>query len=90
MATEFIRIHNKVVALDSIGYIDFLDSGRSMVFVPGLSPEKQMITVDETETRRLRDFFDARMMAAGKPTGISAHSGPAIEERRVPDFSRRG
>ena len=84
MATEFIRIHNKVVALDSIAYIDFLDSGRSMVFVPGMSTEKQMISVDEAETRRLRDFFDARVLPLGKPALA------AKEEPVAPDFSRRG
>jgi len=56
---QFIRVNNKFVRLDAIGYVDFLDSGRAMIHVPGLTPEKQNITVDPEETRRLRAFFEA-------------------------------
>ncbi len=85
MATDFIRIHNKIIALDSIGYVDFLDSGRSMIFIPGMSTEKQHISVDEGETRRLREFFDARALPLSKGT-----AAPAPAESPAPDFSRRG
>ena len=84
MATEFIRVHNKIIALDSIGYIDFLDSGRSMVFIPGMSTEKQHISVDENETRRLREFFDARALPLSRGPAAPKDDPPA------PDFSRRG
>lgn len=58
MAT-FIRISNRVVNTDAIAYVDFLESGRAMVFMQGLTQEKQNIPVDPDETRRLRAFFDA-------------------------------
>lgn len=60
MAT-FIRIHNRVVNTDAIAYVDFLESGRAMVFMMGLTQEKQNIAVDPDETRKLRDFFDREM-----------------------------
>lgn len=66
---KFIRVHNKMVNLDQVGYIDFLESGRAMVHVSGLSQEKQNIPVEPDEARRLRAFFDderldARQLAA--------------------------
>ena len=60
MAT-FIRIHNRVVNTDAIAYVDFLESGRAMVFMMGLTQEKQNIPADPDETRRLREFFDRQI-----------------------------
>ena len=60
MNQNFIKVHNRVVRLDAIAYIDFLDSGRSMIFVSGLNQEKQHISVDVDETRRLREFMQSR------------------------------
>jgi hypothetical protein len=38
---RFIRIQNRMVNLDAIAYVDFLESGRAMIFVRGLTQEKQ-------------------------------------------------
>jgi hypothetical protein len=43
---RFIRLQNKVVNLDAIAYVDFLDSGRAMVCIRGLTPEKQNIPLE--------------------------------------------
>ncbi len=51
--TRFIRVHNKAINVDSIAYIDFLDSGRAMIFMRGLTQEKQNIPVDPEEARKL-------------------------------------
>jgi hypothetical protein len=32
---RFIRIQNRMVNLDAIAYVDFLESGRAMIFVQG-------------------------------------------------------
>lgn len=58
---RFIRVNGKFVRLDAIGYVDFLDSGRSMIHIPGLTPEKQNIPVDPEETRKLRAYFEAEV-----------------------------
>ena len=58
---HFIRIHNRVVNTDAIAYVDFLESGRAMVFMMGLTQEKQNIPADPDETRRLREFFDKQI-----------------------------
>ncbi len=58
MERRFIRIHNKLIHLDSIAYVDFLESGRSMIFMRGLTAEKQNITVDPAETARLRSILE--------------------------------
>lgn len=58
---KFIRVHNKVVHVDSISYVDFLDSGRAMIFMGGLTQEKQNIPVEPEEARKLRAFFDSVM-----------------------------
>jgi hypothetical protein len=42
-----------------ISYIDFLESGRAMIFMNGLSQEKQNITVDPGEARKLRAVMDS-------------------------------
>lgn len=57
--SKFIRVHNKVVNLDQISYVDFLDSGRAMLFMGGLTQEKQNIPVEPDESRKLRAYFDA-------------------------------
>jgi hypothetical protein len=58
MQPKFIRISSKVVRLDAISYVDFLDSGRAMVILAGLPPEKAHISVDVPETRLLREYFE--------------------------------
>jgi hypothetical protein len=58
---RFIRIHNKIVRLDSIAYVDFLDSGRAMIFMRGVTPEKQNITVDPDETARLLAILEEEL-----------------------------
>jgi len=55
---RFIRIGNKVVNLESIAYVDFLESGRATVLVGGLTQEKQNIPVDPEDARRLRAFLE--------------------------------
>jgi hypothetical protein len=63
---RFIRIHNRIVHLDSIAYVDFLESGRSMIFMRGLTQEKQNIAVDPDETFRLRSILETEL--APEPT----------------------
>jgi hypothetical protein len=58
MEKKFIQVHNHVILIDSIGYVDFLDSGRAMIFMPGLLPEKQNISVDPAEAVRLKKILD--------------------------------
>jgi hypothetical protein len=74
MSQPFIKVHNRVVRLDAIAYIDFLESGRSMIFVGGLTPEKQHISVDVEETRKLREYMDSHSasMNAEPPAGPAA------------------
>jgi len=56
---RFILVHNKVVNVDMISYVDFLDSGRAMIFMNGLTQEKQNIPVDPDETRKLRALMES-------------------------------
>ena len=58
MRPQFIRINNKSVRFDAISYIDFLESGRAMVILSGLPPEKAHISVDTQEARLLREYFE--------------------------------
>jgi hypothetical protein len=59
---KFIRIQNRVINLDAISYVDFLESGRAMMFMHGLTQEKQNISLDPVEARRLRDFMEEECM----------------------------
>ena len=60
MASQFVRVHNTYVRLDAIGYIEFLDSGRSMIYISGMNMEKQHVSVEADETRRLREYIDSQ------------------------------
>jgi hypothetical protein len=66
---EFIRIQNKVVNLEAIAYVDFLESGRAMVFMRGLTQEKQNIPLDPEDARKLRAFMDQACMHTGQIPG---------------------
>lgn len=55
---KFIRIQSKVIHLDGIAYVDFLESGRAVIFMRGLSMEKQNISVDPEDAGRLRTLLD--------------------------------
>jgi hypothetical protein len=57
-APVFIRVQNKVINLNSIDYVDFLDSGRAMIFMRGLTQEKQNIPIDPDDARRLKAYLD--------------------------------
>jgi hypothetical protein len=61
--TRFIQIQNKMVNLDSIAYIDFLESGRAMIFMRGLTQEKQNIALDIDDARRLRALMASELVA---------------------------
>jgi hypothetical protein len=55
---RFIRVHNKMINVDMISYVDFLDSGRAMIFMGGLTQEKQNVPVEPAEARKLEAFLD--------------------------------
>ena len=76
---RFIRIHNKILHLDSIAYVDFLDSGRSMIFMRGLTQEKQNIPVDPEETARLLAILEGEL-------GLETSASPA--QPKFPDSRR--
>jgi hypothetical protein len=60
---RFLRIQNKVLNLDAIAYVDFLESGRAMIFMQGLTQEKQNIPVDPEGARLLNAYFDGESHA---------------------------
>jgi hypothetical protein len=80
MSGRFIRIHNRMVHLDSIAYVDFLDSGRAMIFMSGLTQEKQNIAVDPDETLRLKAILEAEMAEVPAIPQVSPSKFP--ENRR--------
>jgi hypothetical protein len=68
---RFIRIQNRMVNLDAIAYVDFLESGRAMIFVQGLTQEKQHVAVDPQDARRLKALLDAECVPDVSMTGIT-------------------
>jgi hypothetical protein len=60
---RFIQIQNKMIRLDSIAYVDFLESGRAMIFMHGLTQEKQNIPLDMDDARRLRAILASELVA---------------------------
>ena len=69
MAARFVRVQNKFVRVDAIAYVDFLESGRAMVHIQGLTQEKQNIPVEPDEARKLRAFFEAEAGAMSSGPG---------------------
>jgi hypothetical protein len=61
MMAPFIHVHGKVIRTDAIAYVDFLDSGRAMIHMQGLTPEKQNVPVEPDEARKLRALFEAEI-----------------------------
>jgi hypothetical protein len=62
-----------MVNIDSIAYVDFLESGRAMVFMRGLTQEKQNIPVDPLDARRLRDLLEAQSVADLHPAAAASY-----------------
>jgi hypothetical protein len=56
---KFVKVQNKVINLEAIAYADFLDSGRGMLFMMGLSQEKQNIPLDMDDARRIKALLEA-------------------------------
>ena len=79
MSSQFVRVHNTYVRVDAIGYIDFLDSGRSMIYVSGMNMEKQHISVEVEETRKLREYIDSQTANRKSETSVVA-SRPGVQD----------
>ena len=83
---RFIRIQNKAVNVDQIAYIDFLDSGRAMVFVSGLTQEKQHIAVEPAEARMLLELFEREYSLPASATTPAANVTPGVRALTTPRF----
>ena len=55
---RFVKVQNKVVNLDALAYADFLESGRAMLLMMGLTQEKQNIPLDVEDAKRLRALLE--------------------------------
>jgi hypothetical protein len=60
---RFIKVQNKFVNLDSIAYADFLESGRGMIFMRGLTQEKQNIPLEPEDARKLRALLESEWVS---------------------------
>ena len=70
MDRKFIRVHNKLVHVDAISFVEFLDSGRAMIVAHSLPLEKQHIQVDVMEAQHLRDVLEPMTHnLSGAPVG---------------------
>jgi hypothetical protein len=67
--------------LDAVGYIDFLDSGRSMIYISGMNMEKQHISVEVDETRKLREYIESQTANhRTEPTPVMSRPGAEDDE----------
>ncbi len=74
---RFVKVHHRMINIDQIAYVDFLDSGRAMIFMSGLSLEKQNIPVEPEEARRLLHFMEGERADVALP----APGTPALPPR---------
>lgn len=77
---RFIRVQNRVVNLEQIAYVDFLDSGRAMIFVSGLTQEKQHIPVEPAEAQMLKEFFEREYGLSPNPAPAGLSGGAGFRE----------
>jgi hypothetical protein len=70
--SQFIRVQNRVVNLDAIAYVDFLESGRAMMFMRGLTQEKQNIPLEPADARKLRDFLEEECLHAAQSLALQS------------------
>lgn len=83
---RFISIHSRVVNVEQIAYVDFLDSGRAMIFVSGLTQEKQHIPVEPAEARMLKEFFEREYGLSPNPAPAGLPGGAGF--RQLPALNR--
>lgn len=56
---KFVQVENHWVNIDAIGYVDFLESGRAMLFIPGLHQEKQNVSLDRAAAASLKSQLES-------------------------------
>jgi hypothetical protein len=81
--SRFIRVQHRMVNLDSIAYVDFLDSGRAMIFMMGLTQEKQNIPVDPQDAIKLRAMLEGQCMPDVDPLDVAAARRPGLDSRGI-------
>lgn len=74
---KFLQVQNKVIRLDAIAYVDFLESGRAMVLVQGLTQEKQNIPLDIDDARRLKALLEKDCLEMPKAIPLPLSRGAA-------------
>jgi hypothetical protein len=55
---RLIKVQNKVINLDAMAYVDFLDSGRAMMIMMGLTQEKQNVSIDPLDASKLKALLE--------------------------------
>jgi hypothetical protein len=65
--SPFIRLQGRLIRLDSIAYVDFLDSGRAMIFMRGVTQEKMNIPVEPADAVRLRAILERHLDSEPEP-----------------------
>ena len=55
---RLIKVQNKVINLDAMAYVDFLDSGRAMIIMMGLTQEKQNVSIDPIDASKLKALLE--------------------------------
>jgi hypothetical protein len=58
MLKKFIRVGNKLINIDAISFVEFLESGRAMIIAHGLALEKQHIQVEPDDALALREILE--------------------------------
>lgn len=79
---QFIRIRDRFINLSQVSYIEFFESGRAMIYVPGLHLEKSHIQVEPADAVRLKAMLE------NEGAVIDNQPGPPVAVSQ-PMFSRR-
>jgi hypothetical protein len=79
---QFIRIRDRFINLEQVSYIEFFDSGRAMIYVPGLHQEKAHIQVDPADAIRLKAMLESEGTAADNQLGPPAAMPQPLFSRR--------
>ncbi len=55
---RLVKVQNKIINLDAMAYVDFLDSGRAMIMMMGLTQEKQNVSIDPIDASKLKALLE--------------------------------
>ena len=79
---QFILLRDRAINLANISYVDFLDSGRAMIYLHGLPGEKAHVQLEVAEAARLKTLLEKEGTVLNSIPGPGPEIAPPLFPRR--------